>query len=278
MIRFNCPHCDRPYEVPDALARLPLVCKQCGQRITPPAPTPNAPPPPAAVQPPKPAAPVAPPPPAPKPAPTAAPATAPKPAVPVAKPAATAAPQPAAAPAVPVAKPASAPVAPAATAKSVPAPKPAPPPDGNGAPVVEPDPARSVERNGEHAPAPEAEAEPKTDDSVDKINLDLLPKPVPTPPPEEPPEAKLEPTMMPFLADLGVFVVLVLVGLLLGEQLVGKPTGQVLSEAGSATKFPPLDLLLWGGPALVFGLVYLLLNSRELTVGAWLRRRNANAE
>jgi hypothetical protein len=148
--------------------------------------------------------------------------------------------------------------------------------------VSEPAPARSVERNGEHAPALAAEAEPEPDDAVDKINLDLLPKPVPTPPPkppapppEEPPEAKPEPTLMPFLADLGVFVVLVLVGLFIGETLVGKPTGQVLSEAGSATKFPPLDLLLWGGPALVFGLVYLLLNSRELTVGAWLRRRNA---
>src|SRR5262249_18298411 len=42
----NCPSCGRPYELPDALARLPLVCKQCGQRITPPAPTPSAPPPP----------------------------------------------------------------------------------------------------------------------------------------------------------------------------------------------------------------------------------------
>ncbi|MBY0458041.1 MAG: hypothetical protein K2V38_11935, partial [Gemmataceae bacterium] len=38
MIRFNCPNCNRFYELPPALAFLPLVCKGCGQRLTPPAP------------------------------------------------------------------------------------------------------------------------------------------------------------------------------------------------------------------------------------------------
>src|SRR6478735_2125165 len=55
VIRFNCPHCARLYELPDALARLPLVCKQCGQRITPPEGAtvpPPAPPPPKVVAPP----------------------------------------------------------------------------------------------------------------------------------------------------------------------------------------------------------------------------------
>ena len=50
-------------------------------------------------------------------------------------------------------------------------------------------------------------------------------------------------------------------------------TGTVLSEAGSATKFPPTDLLLWGGPPVMFGLIYLLLGARNRTVGEWLRRR-----
>src|SRR4029450_944067 len=33
VIRFNCPHCDRRYELPEALARLALVCKGCGQPL-----------------------------------------------------------------------------------------------------------------------------------------------------------------------------------------------------------------------------------------------------
>ncbi|VTU00076.1 unnamed protein product [Gemmataceae bacterium] len=33
MIRFNCPHCNRLSEVPPALARLPLLCKGCGQPL-----------------------------------------------------------------------------------------------------------------------------------------------------------------------------------------------------------------------------------------------------
>src|SRR5215204_1727329 len=55
VIRFNCPNCGRHYELPDALASLPLVCKQCGQRMTPPAPSPEPPPPPKPVAPPPPA-------------------------------------------------------------------------------------------------------------------------------------------------------------------------------------------------------------------------------
>ena len=69
MIRFNCPTCERPYELPDALSGLPLVCKQCGQRVTPPAPTPDLPPPPPPVAPAPKAAPAKPPV-APKPTPT----------------------------------------------------------------------------------------------------------------------------------------------------------------------------------------------------------------
>src|SRR5262249_4596069 len=40
------------YELPDALAKLPLVCKQCGQRITPPTVSTALPPPPPVVPPP----------------------------------------------------------------------------------------------------------------------------------------------------------------------------------------------------------------------------------
>ncbi len=189
MIRFNCPHCGRPSEVPDALARLPLVCKQCGQRVVPAeAPKAEAPPP------------------------------------------------------QPVAKPQAAPEAPPAKSQA----------------------------------ALATPAEPE-------INLDLLPppapkpvpKPAPAPEPAAPPEARPEATLLPFVADLATFVLLVVIGMLLGEQLAGKATGVVLSEAGSAAKFPPVDLLLWGAPPVAFGLVYILLGSRERTVGAWLRRRKA---
>ena len=53
MIRFNCPHCNRLSEVPPALARLPLLCKGCGQPLVVPEtstvePEPPPPPPPPA--------------------------------------------------------------------------------------------------------------------------------------------------------------------------------------------------------------------------------------
>ncbi|MBN9518568.1 hypothetical protein J0H58_08630 [bacterium] len=35
MIRFSCPHCHRKFALPDALARVPLLCKGCGQRLVP---------------------------------------------------------------------------------------------------------------------------------------------------------------------------------------------------------------------------------------------------
>ena len=84
VIRFNCPNCGREYEVPAALALLPLLCKKCGERIPVPA-APTAPEPRAAPPPPRPAITPAPPPappkaPPPPPAATAPPVPAPKPA------------------------------------------------------------------------------------------------------------------------------------------------------------------------------------------------------
>lgn len=276
MIRFNCPNCDRPYEVPDALARLPLVCKQCGQRVTPPAPSPDAPPPP----------------PAPKPPPVPPPVV-PKPPEPVAEP------KPAPPKLPPVPPPAI--LAPAVAAKLPPPPeeddeddgvlvtKADSPPDFDGGPAAaslsEATRARPAGLSDANRPRPaDLDGGPAAgSESVGDINLDLLPKPAPppaprpTPPPAppEPPEPGPEATLLPFLADFGVFVLLVVVGMFLGELLARKPTGQVLSDAGSAPKFPPTDLLLWAAPPILFGLVYLLLGSRERSVGAWLRRRAA---
>jgi hypothetical protein len=56
VIRFSCPHCSRAYILPDALARLPLICKGCGQRLNVPEPEPEPEPlPPPPVKPPHPA-------------------------------------------------------------------------------------------------------------------------------------------------------------------------------------------------------------------------------
>ncbi|QDU22242.1 hypothetical protein [Urbifossiella limnaea] len=41
MIRFRCTSCDREYHLPDALARMPLLCKGCGTRLDVPEPTPE---------------------------------------------------------------------------------------------------------------------------------------------------------------------------------------------------------------------------------------------
>jgi hypothetical protein len=41
VIRFSCPHCGRAFVLPDALARLPLLCKGCGQRVAVPDPQPD---------------------------------------------------------------------------------------------------------------------------------------------------------------------------------------------------------------------------------------------
>ena len=72
MIRFSCPNCGREYALPNALARLPLLCKGCGHQLSvpeasaepePPLERFAPPPPPAKPAPKKPAAPAPPPPP-----------------------------------------------------------------------------------------------------------------------------------------------------------------------------------------------------------------------
>jgi hypothetical protein len=278
VIRFNCPHCERHYELPDALAKLPLVCKQCGQRITPPEPTPEPP----SVAKPQAAVPVKPPAPlTPRPKARQADPTKPSPS-----------PQPA--PKQAEAKP------------TLPAPKREPVEDEDML-AARPDSTPDIEFNiGGPTAASLSEAartrpaglssadrgrpaEPDAETaaggpSVPETNLDLLPKPAPKPVPprkpapqpatEEPPaDEKTEATLLPFIADAVVFVLLVVGGLFLGELAVRKPTGEILSEAGSAAKFPPIDLLVWAAPAACFALVYILLGKRDRTLGAWIRRR-----
>lgn len=132
----------------------------------------------------------------------------------------------------------------------------------------------------------ELEKPPAEPDDLGDINLDLLPKapPVPPPPPPaqplapnaepEPAPVKNESPLLPFVADLLAFLLLVVVGILLGELIVRKPTGEVLAEVANPT-FPPLNLLLWAAPAVMFALIYILLGRRERTLGGWLRRRRS---
>lgn len=75
------------------------------------------------------------------------------------------------------------------------------------------------------------------------------------------------------VADAAVVLVLLVAGALLGEMVARKPTGEILSGAGSSPKFPPTDLMVWLGCVAFFGLVYAWLGTRGWTVGGWLRRQ-----
>jgi hypothetical protein len=208
VIRFNCPNCGRRYELPNAMAHLPLVCKGCAQPLAVPEPGPEPEPepvPPLAVR-----------------------------------------PRPAKADSAVLRKEMS-------PADELPTLKPDHPAD---APAPE------------HAPLPDFAAGPTTGGFGD------APKP---PLPAKPASVAPAPTggskLIPVVVDVAVGLILLVVGVFLGEMLAGKPTREVLSEAGSAPKFPPLELIQWLGPPLLFGLTYAMLASRGLSVGGWLKRR-----
>lgn len=212
LIRFNCPHCSRLFELPPALARLPLVCKGCGQPVTVPerstAPEPEPP----RVEPPRL-----------EPAPPALPDVAPS---------------------------------------EAPAPGLA-------------DPAPADTRN-------DLFEQPGLMAELDSLGTDTGPAELP------PPARKVAPgpvanaagpasdrKVLGLLVDVAVALLLLVSGVICGELLAQQSTREVLTDAGSAAKFPPVELLLWMSPALVFLLVYALLSARERSVGSWLRRRAA---
>ena len=122
---------------------------------------------------------------------------------------------------------------------------------------------------------------PGEPDTFGDLHLDPLPQaPAPSPPwrpqstapASERDEEKSEATILPFIADLVVFALLVVVGMLLGEVIVRKSTGDVLAELANPT-FPPVDLVVWAVPTVVFAFIYILLGRRDRTVGAWIRNR-----
>jgi hypothetical protein len=76
------------------------------------------------------------------------------------------------------------------------------------------------------------------------------------------------------VVDVAVVLILLVLGVIVGEFAAGKSTREVMATA-AAPKFPPVDLLMWlAGPAF-FLLVYAWLGTRGRTVGGWLRRRAA---
>ncbi|MDB5310273.1 MAG: hypothetical protein JWO38_4475 [Gemmataceae bacterium] len=75
------------------------------------------------------------------------------------------------------------------------------------------------------------------------------------------------------LVDAVAVLILTGLGVMVGEVAVRKSTREILSAAGSATKFPPTDLLIWLGCAAFFVLGYVWLGTRGRTLGGWLKRR-----
>jgi hypothetical protein len=78
--------------------------------------------------------------------------------------------------------------------------------------------------------------------------------------------------LVPVVVDAVVVLLLLALGAFLGEFLAGKPTGEVWRDAGSAVKFPPVELLMWLAMPVVFLMTYGLLISRGQSLGGRLRR------
>ncbi len=75
------------------------------------------------------------------------------------------------------------------------------------------------------------------------------------------------------LADIGVFVLLLILGALVGEWIAKKSTMQIFADAPASPKFPPTDLMMWLASVVIFGLFYVWLAARGWSLGGWLKRR-----
>jgi len=157
-----------------------------------------------------------------------------------------------------------------------PEPEPAPPPFRPRPAKIEPKEPPKAEPKTEPKELPKVKPVAELGDDEKVKSLAPVPEPVSKPPAPEPASSPAVGgrKLIPIIADVAVGLILLAVGVFLGEMLAQKPTGQVLSEAGSAAKFPPLDLIQWLGPPVLFGLVYAMLASRGLSVGGWLKRRS----
>ncbi|MCS6863997.1 MAG: hypothetical protein RMJ56_08200 [Gemmataceae bacterium] len=255
MVRFDCPQCQRPYELLPALAGLPLVCKHCGQRIS--APRGSSPPPVTSCEswspppPPSRGTPVVPPPLVPLPAPG----------------------QPA--PGQPV--------------------WPEDQLDDDDILVTKPDSSPDIDFNVagptlvsrsdiQRQRFGQQQSTGLPADTLGEIKVDFLAPPILRPPsrPLLEPSAprrnveKPDSVLWPGVVDRIVLVLLIATGMMLGEWLVGKSTQDVLAEAAWALQFPLRDLLLWAAAPVALSLGYRLCHKRQATVGAWLWRRRGS--
>jgi len=111
-------------------------------------------------------------------------------------------------------------------------------------------------------------------ESVPPVPASLTKSPAPIPKPAAHSRPPLLGKVLPFMADVAIGAVLLVVGGFLGEIVAGKPTGQVWNEAGGAVAFPPMDLLMWVSPVVMLVLIEALLLSRGVSVSGWWKRRN----
>src|SRR5262245_46072121 len=120
--------------------------------------------------------------------------------------------------------------------------------------------------NGPPSAYPMADELFETPDALEALDD---PAPAPPPPPAAPRERKLLGAVVDVLVALG----LVAIGVFCGELLARQSTTEVLKDAASAAKFPPVDLLMWLTPTVLLLLVYALFISRGKSAGGFLRRR-----
>lgn len=80
---------------------------------------------------------------------------------------------------------------------------------------------------------------------------------------------------LPILVDAAIGLVLLVIGVLLGEVLARKSTAEVM-DGLTAPRFPPTDLLMWLAPMVFLLLIYSLLVSRRKSLGSWIHKRSAS--
>jgi hypothetical protein len=122
-----------------------------------------------------------------------------------------------------------------------------------------------------------AESQTQTDSQADRAGLKAEALPASSSPIPDKDDADLSTRKMkplPIVVDAMIGLLLLLVGGFIGEVLAEKSTGEVWREAGSAPKFPPMDLLLWLAPPIMLLLIYYLLVTRRKSLGAWLQKRS----
>lgn len=101
-----------------------------------------------------------------------------------------------------------------------------------------------------------------------------VPGPSPAPPAREEPANPRPPRKtLAAAADAFVAVLLLALGVFVGEIVAGESTGEILENAGTAPKFPTVELVMWLGCVGFFGLVYAWLGTRGWTLGGWVKRK-----